>query len=133
MRISRVLEELDRTGSTVFTAALWTLRGIPARGCSIFIMIREPDGADDKDRCHGHLSGTEGQNKLLQRAPYAGSDRPLGPYNQAVKEMIAERLEGGWNSRGLFMDLDNFKINDHRYLGHIKGFAVRGGESLRKH
>ena len=51
----------------------------------------------------------------------AQTDPLTGLYNQAVKDMIAERLEGEDGIAAvLFMDLDNFKvINDT--LGHIKG------------
>ena len=41
MRISRVLEELDRTGEHCFYCGVMdSQRGIPERGCSIFIMIK---------------------------------------------------------------------------------------------
>ena len=69
MRISRVLEELDRTGGTLFLLRRYGLsEGYTRKRLQyLYYDKREPDGADDKDRCHGHLSGTEASEQSFSK------------------------------------------------------------------
>lgn len=124
MRISRVLEELDRTGEHCFYCGVMdSRRGYTRKRLQYLYYDKENQMVlmTRTDVTDIYLEQKR-QNKLLQRALMQAQTDPLtGLYNQAVKEMIAERLEGEDGIAAvLFMDLDNFKvINDT--LGHIKG------------
>jgi len=124
MRISRVLEELDRTGEHCFYCGVMdSQRGYTRKRLQYLYYDKENQMVlmTRTDVTDIYLEQKR-QNKLLQRALMQAQTDPLtGLYNQAVKDMIAERLEGEDGIAAvLFMDLDNFKvINDT--LGHIKG------------
>ena len=124
MRISRVLEELDRTGEHNFYCGVMDAeRGYTRKRLQYLYYDKESQMVlmTRTDVTDIYLEQRR-QNKLLQRALMQAQTDPLtGLYNQAVKEMISERLEGEDGTAAiLFMDLDNFKvINDT--LGHIKG------------
>lgn len=124
MRISRVLEELDRAGEHSFYCGIMdSRRGYTRKRLQYLYYDKESQMVlmTRTDVTDIYLEQKR-QNKLLQRALIQAQTDPLtGLYNQAVKEMIAQRLEGeDAIAAVLFMDLDNFKvINDT--LGHIKG------------
>lgn len=124
MRIERVLEELDRAGEHSFYCGVMDAqRGYTRKRIQYLYYDKESQMVlmTRTDVTDIYLEQRR-QNKLLQRALMQAQTDPLtGLYNQAVKEMIGERLEGEEGIAAiLFMDLDNFKvINDT--LGHIKG------------
>lgn len=124
MRIGRVLEELDRKGEHSFYCGIMDpVRGYTRKRLQFLYYDRESQMVlmTRTDVTDIYMEQKR-QNKLLQRALMQAQTDPLtGLYNQAVKEMIAQRLEGEEGPAAvLFMDLDNFKVvNDT--LGHAKG------------
>lgn len=124
IKVGRVLEELDRKGEhSFYCGVIDPGRGYTRKRLKFLYYDRESQMVlmTRTDVTDIYMEQKR-QNRLLQNALLRAQTDPLtGLYNQAVKEIMARRLEDEEGLAALlFMDLDNFKvINDT--LGHMKG------------